>query len=238
MFAMKHISLGMQILLRNLAPLFTVPLEQIFGEETTNGYDSIIAIISIIPGTILYAKQDLNFNKWGIFWLNINIITNSFQKLLQRRLLSFNNGVNMSKMCMVLVNNLFSMIFLIPFIYLYEYNKIYKQHIWEVSIWYYGLLFLVSIMGICIGYAGISAQEIMSASSMLILVNSNKFVSIIIGMVFLSEPSSMKAIIGCILSILATIWYGYVKTVPSELSARQLCLQLSLLACLSILCLK
>ena len=236
MFAMKHISLGTQILLRNLAPLFTAPLEKLFGEKTTNGYDAIIAMISIIPGTILYANEDIHFNHWGAFWISINLLTNSFQKLLQRQLVSSENSVQMSKMCMVFVNNLFSLVCLLPLVYYYEYNKIVNKKFGNIDIWYYGLLFVVSLVGICIGYVGIWAQENMSASSMLILVNSNKFIAIILGMIFLGDPHSLKAIIGCSLSILATIWYGYVKAVPSELSNTQLLLNLVMLFMLCCFC--
>lgn len=214
MFAMKHISLGMQIMLRNLNPIITVMFEKWFFKYSINFY-SLIALLSIVPGTISYAKGNFSYNYTGVFWISVNIISTSAQRIIQKMLLCEKNGVKMSKMSMTFFNNLFSSLFLIPLIYFYEYSYAFKTNIFDESNWSYTmiiLMFLTSVVGFFIGYVGISAQEIMSPSSMLVLVNSNKFLTILFAIYFMNENNSNKSIVGCILSLFSTCLYGYTQT--------------------------
>jgi len=215
MFVTDHVSLGTQILVRNLNPILTVFFEKIIYKYEINIY-SFISLMSIIPGTLIYMKEDIGLSHIGIFWMTLNTLATSFQRILQKELLSKKNGVKMSKMAMILFNNLFSLLFIIPFIYFYEYNGIFKLKIYYNSIWDYFLLvliFLTSVVGFFIGYLGIKAQEILSPSSMLVLVNSNKFAAILFSIMFMNEPRSAKSILGCTLSLFSTCWYGYLQTV-------------------------
>lgn len=228
---MKHISLGMQIMLRNLNPILTVIFEKYVFKHNINIY-SLIALLSIVPGTILYAKGNFSYNYTGMFWISVNIISTSAQRIIQKMLLCEKNGVKMSKMSMTFFNNLFSLLFLIPLIYFYEYNYAFKTSIFDKKKWDHTmtvLMFLTSVVGFCIGYMGISAQEIMSPSSMLVLVNSNKFLTVLFAIYFMNETSTLKSIVGCILSLLSTCLYGYIQSVDHAIDKKNMFLSSAIL---------
>ena len=231
MFAMKHISLGMQIVLRNLNPIITVIFDKWFFDYNTKFY-SLIALLSIVPGTILYAKGNFSYNYTGMFWISVNIISTSAQRIIQKKLLCEKNGVKMSKMSMTFFNNFFSLLLLIPLIYFYEYNYVFKTSIFYKKKWNHTmtvLMFLTSVVGFSIGYIGISAQEIMSSSSMLVLVNSNKFLTILFSIYFMNETSTLKSIVGCILSLLSTCCYGYIQLVDHTIDKKTMFLSSAML---------
>ena len=62
----------------------------------------------------------------------------------------------------------------------------------------WALLLLSCINGVAISYAAIHLQKFVSASTLMVLANSNKFAGVAFGIFVLGESRSWQAVLGCV----------------------------------------
>ena len=84
---------------------------------------------------------------------------------------------------------------------------------WVKSFGHYGvgdvvLLLLSCVVGTVISWAGLNAQMYISATTMLVVTNLNKFVVIAFGILFLGESRTWQAVLGCCAALGGGVWYA------------------------------
>ena len=65
----------------------------------------------------------------------------------------------------------------------------------------WALLLLSCINGVAISYAAIHLQKFVSASTLMVLANSNKFAVVAFGIFVLGESRSWQAVLGCVVAL-------------------------------------
>jgi len=233
--AQQFASLGLQIVIRNLAPLFTLPIERLFNEPIQTDVWTWASMVFILFGIILYVIESLGGAPYhvdgakhqeskylvvGILLMVANMMLAILERLYQRKMLSI-VPVDVSKMGMVLLNNgvsllPLSLLILVPLDGAHAEVSHAKIHYWGVSNGEstgldYFLLFISGICGVAIGWTSMNAQQYVTATTMLLITNLNKVVVIIYGMIFLNEPDGPFAIGGCIIALGGGVWYALAR---------------------------
>ena len=62
-----------------------------------------------------------------------------------------------------------------------------------------------------ISWAGLNAQMYISATTMLVVTNLNKFVVIAFGILFLGESRTWQAVLGCCAALGGGVWYAVAR---------------------------
>ena len=70
------------------------------------------------------------------------------------------------------------------------------------------LLVLSCINGVAISYAGVNVQKYVTASTFIVLTNTNKFAVVAFGIFVLGEARAWQAVVGCVLALSGGFWYG------------------------------
>merc|ERR1719343_1717802 len=75
------------------------------------------------------------------------------------------------------------------------------------------MVFLSCLVGVGISIAAIWAQSMVSATSMLVLTNANKFAVLLIEIRFMPEthPATGIQIVGAVFAIVASVLYGRIR---------------------------
>lgn len=229
--AQQFASLGLQIVIRNLAPLVTLPIERIFNEPIVTDVWTWASMFVILGGVILYVieslgaapyavpaarHQDLDTLLLGVLLMVANMVLAIVERLYQRKMLTI-VPVDVSKMGMVLLNNGVSLVPLSILIFPMEEWRPAKMEHWGTagphgSTWLdYTLLIISGVCGVAIGWTSMNAQQYVTATTMLLITNLNKVVVIIFGMMFLAEPDGPFAIAGCAVALGGGVWYALVR---------------------------
>ena len=74
--------------------------------------------------------------------------------------------------------------------------------------WQWTLLLLSCINGVAISYAGIHVQKFVTASTFLVLTNTNKFGVVAFGIFVLGEARAWQAVLGTLIALLGGAWYA------------------------------
>ena len=130
--------------------------------------------------------------------------------LVQRRLLAV-TPVDISKNGLVLINNGLAEIPTLALLFI-----VGEHQSWGKSFGHYGvgdvvLLLLSCVVGTVISWAGLNAQMYISATTMLVVTNLNKFVVIAFGILFLGESRTWQAVLGCCAALGGGVWYAVAR---------------------------
>jgi len=229
--AQQYASLGLQIVIRNLGPLCTMPVERFFNEPIVADVWTWASMCFILVGIVFYVIESLGAAPYhvtaakhqdshtlliGILLMVANMILAIVERLYQRKMLSI-VPVDVSKMGMVLLNNGVSLLPLTILIFPLGEYKHEKIHHWgtegkdaSTGIHYF-LLFVSGICGVAIGWTSMNAQQYVTATTMLLITNLNKVVVIIYGMIFLAEPDGPFAIGGVLIALGGGVWYALAR---------------------------
>jgi len=70
--------------------------------------------------------------------------------------------------------------------------------------------------GLAISYAGLRVQQLVTATTFMVLTNVNKFVVIIFGVVALHDPLSARSAFGVLLAMGGGVWYAQARAKAPE----------------------
>ena len=109
MLALKYVSVGTFVVVRNLSPLFTLAAEVVIHRPSGLHFDmhAIGPLLAIVLGVLLYEQshsRSLSFSPVGVGLLLINICFACLERLGQRHLLAVDT-VDVSKPGLMLLNN-------------------------------------------------------------------------------------------------------------------------------------
>jgi len=215
MYAMRHNTLGTISVFRNVAPLITLCIERAFHVPIEIDRDSILSLFTILAGVILYHFSAIHISSLGLTAIFVNIVFAVLERLLQRHLLS-HNPVDISKPGMMLINNTVGVA--LNGALLLAYNEAAE---WPVRLQQLGggewtMIVASCLNGVAISYAGLRVQQLVTATTFMVLTNANKFVVILFGIMALNEKTSLLSSFGMALSIGGALWYAKARAALAE----------------------
>jgi len=206
LLALNSYSMGAMTVVRNFAPIFTLPIEKVLQENIPADCITFLILLYVASGAVLYMKDDIHFSAFGLVMMLVNAIVASLERLMQRRLIAV-RPVDISKTGMLFINNAAGLFYVSGVLLIFpEYQD--WSTITERSLFAFFLLFLSCIVGVAIGWSAINAQAYVSASTMLVLTNLNKVIVIVYGMLLLGEARTPQAITGCLIALSGGLLYG------------------------------
>ena len=184
MIAQLYATVGLQVAIRNLGPLITLPVERVFNEPIVTDKWTWGALLCTLVGIILYVseslhKQDLNELAMGILLSCVNLLVAMFERLFQRNLIAV-NPVDISKTGMLILNNMgavvpVTLLLTVPGLNGGVSEPTQWRERWpKARVADYSLLLLSGICGMAIGWTAINAQQYVTATTMLLITNLNK----------------------------------------------------------------
>merc|ERR1719217_1789573 len=169
----------------------------------------------MLAGVLIYSAGCDVTHVRAIFWVFMNNFFAIGDRLLQRLMLASDQSpVDISKTGVTLLNNLLGLIPMVPVMYLTGELTRAPQHLSELGQQPFAICVVVAscLVGVGIGYAGVWAQSLISATSFLVLVNVNKFAIIFVEVAVLkSKVLAPVQLLGCVIAILSGVWYARAK---------------------------
>lgn len=226
MFAMRHNTLGTIAVFRNIAPLFTLAIERVFRVPIEVDGPTIASLLTIVLGVGIYHAASIQFSRVGLTAIGVNIVFAVLERILQRYLLA-QEPVDLSKPGMMLLNNAVGIA--INGVLLVAFGEAWSAGaaggeppalgsvLWGLTLGQWGVVAASCANGVAISYAGLRVQQLVTATTFMVLTNANKLIVILYGAVALGERTSLSAAVGMALSLVGSFWYARAR---AALSAR------------------
>jgi len=183
-----------------VAPLCTLLLERMFRWPTHANFETIAALLTIVAGVALYHQEAIGLTVIGLLTIGLNLIFAVLERLLQRHLLS-QDPVDISKPGMMLLNNGIGLVPCGLLCSIYQEPAHWGAVGSAMTAGGACLVLISCLNGLAISYAGLQAQQLVTATTFMVLTNVNKFVVIGFGFVFLGDELSQRAFAGVFIAI-------------------------------------
>mmetsp|Transcript_87613 Transcript_87613/g.246099 ORF Transcript_87613/g.246099 Transcript_87613/m.246099 type:complete len:371 (-) Transcript_87613:84-1196(-) len=208
-FTYEYLTLSMLMLIRNLSPMVTVPIERCVmpaDKQPPVTKTMLLALLTILAGAIVYSGN-IELSRVGFAFAMLNMVLAIADRVAQRRLLTSECKDLTTETC-VLLNNLVG---LVPTAILGaatgETAK-FDVHLWFGSRTTF-LLLLSGFIGTGICYFAIAVQREISATSFMVLQNAARMGVVAAGVGLFHDPlKSVWQGVGILLSFLGALWYG------------------------------
>eukprot|EP00927_Polykrikos_kofoidii_P010517 TRINITY_DN1443_c0_g1_i9.p1 TRINITY_DN1443_c0_g1~~TRINITY_DN1443_c0_g1_i9.p1 ORF type:complete len:340 (-),score=51.62 TRINITY_DN1443_c0_g1_i9:70-1089(-) len=228
MLALKDAPMSLVITFRALSPIFTLLVEYAMPKPTRIGFASFCSILLMCAGASLSA-WDLgnprdNQSSWrAIGWIALNTMLACTERLLQRMMLSKDQvPVDVSKTAASLLNNLFGMFPLMIVAFLLGETSQIGATFGKLSALDWLWVGLSCLVGVGISFTAIWTQSVISATSMLVLTNANKFVVMLLEIWVMPETHRVTPLqsVGAAVAIVATLLYARCRETECRLEAQ------------------
>jgi solute carrier family 35 protein len=208
-FSYKYLTLSMLMVIRNLGPIITLPIEYVImspDKRPVVNVQMILALSLVLVSSLAYF-QKIEVSLAGIGFAFLNMVLAITDRITQRRLLTTECRSLSTETCMLL-NNVLGMI---PTLTLGLYLGEFKNA--RAAQWFMSadtiLLVLSGIIGTGICYFALAVQREISATSFMVLQNGVRAAVVVVGVVVFLDPISWPwQIVGLALSFTGTLWYG------------------------------
>ncbi|CAK9048374.1 unnamed protein product [Durusdinium trenchii] len=233
MLALKHCTLTLVIVVRALTPIFTL-LAESFNNGCKVNRQELLSILIAVLGALLYTKE-LGFEHLvGVGWIFVNTCFSVLLRLLQRRMLAADQDpVDISKGGCSLINNAMGLLPLLATAYITGEFEEAPNQLALLSSQELIFMGISCVVAAAISYANIWCQSLISATSMLILVNLTRFLVILLDATLLhTDRLSTLQLLGALITVLGgalrftnaaavtvTVTFGAVHPVTSTVSS-------------------
>ena len=213
MLALRYVTVGAFVVVRNLGPLVTLVIETTLHRPENLSFNvrTAIPLVAIALGVLLYEIHDINFSPLGMLFLIANLLLACAERLLQRHLLSV-NSVQCSPPTLMLLNNgigAFLALLVLPLMAPKEPHALW--HALRYNHGTSGYIAATCVVGCAISYCGLWLQSLVTATSFMVLGSVTKLVVIAWGMLFFADASGVLAVLGAMLSVGGGFAYARVK---------------------------
>lgn len=208
-YTFKYLTLSMFMIVRNMGPAVTLPIECVVIPADKRPYVTIqmlLALGVILIGTCVYCGH-IEVSYHGLALAFFNMILAAVGNIAQRRLLTRECQGLTTETCMLLNNTVGVVPALILAYFWGEYQQV-DLHRWFLSSATF-LLLLSGIIGTGICYFGITVAREISATSFMVLQSVVRVAVAAVGVVIFFDPLGWPfQVIGGSLSFLGALWYG------------------------------
>ncbi len=206
MLALHHASMGAFVVVRNLSPLISLPIESSFtGEAITWDCATFTCLLVMLLGVSAYVANDVHSNPLGFVFMIINMTLGIFERLLQRSMLAV-APIDVNKPGLMLLNNGISFVLLLPLLFASGEAARWPE-VWGKASERGGRILLSCVNGIAISWSGMNCQTYVTATTFGVLGNFNKFIVVGFGIAVFREASSLLSVLGCIAALLGGFAY-------------------------------
>jgi len=220
MFSFQYLTLSMLVILGNLGPLITLPIESCVMPPdklpTTTG-PMIVSLLVVFAGTIIYC-HGVQTSVKGLFLSLLNTVLAVVSRVAQRRLLSIECGGSSGlsiESCMLLNNSMGLIPTVLLSMWLGEFARADVQQ-WFMSISTL-LLILSGVIGSGICYFSLAVVREISATSFMVMKNIVRVAVVAVGVLVFLDPIKLPwQAGGLIISFSGALWYGYLQNQPVD----------------------
>jgi len=217
MFALRDAPMSLVITFRAVSPWVTLLVERFFPNPMRVGVRAMGALCLMLVFVGLYAR-DLNdedkSTRWAIGWVALNSLLACAERLLQRLMLSKDQApVDISKTGVSMLNNLLG---LVPILFVGYYvgePALLRDHLAVMTHLDMFWIFLSCVVAVGISFTAIWVQSLISATSMLVLTNSNKFIVIVLEIYAMPGARVLTGgqTVGAFGAVAATMLYSFAR---------------------------
>jgi len=213
LLALKAAPMSLVITFRVFAPVCALLIEQFFPDPLRVNKWMILSIGGMCAGAFLYTCEMESSGWVGARWVLLNNVLAVIERLLARLMLSKDqHPVDISMTGTTLLNNLFCVFPMLALAYWKGELSTVPDAMRNLPPQGWILILASCVVGVGIGYCGVWAQSLISATSMLVLVNVNKFAIIFIeGVCLGTKQLSMLQTLGALTALTAGAFYGKAK---------------------------
>jgi len=230
--ALQNASLGLVMITRNCSPIITFLFEACFQEAILMSPPALMALVVMTSGVILYTYNDVSLSATGLAACFIDIFVGICAALLQRRYIAI-HPVDISFGGMLLLQNALGMLPDIALLFasqepwhwhkIVDYVPKHDENVTQLALdhpgvhlthpWTdYAMFVLTCGLGLVMGWATINAQQYVTATTMMVMGNCNRILIIVGGAIIIGEQYTWVGVIGIVLAISGSVWYGYTRT--------------------------
>jgi len=211
--ALKDAPMTLVLTFRAMSPMISLVVERFYPNPLRLSPLMLLSLFGCLFGMWLYLHDIPKHHMTGVFWALLNNLFAVGDRLLQRLMLGKDQRpVDISKTGVTLLNNSLGLLPLLLACVLLTNEAGDIEPAWQKlqgdrwgQIW----VAMSCLVGVGISYTGVWVQSLMSATSMLVLINANKFAILFLEvLVMRSKTVGTCQILGATLSILFSILYG------------------------------
>jgi len=201
-----------------VAPLITLLIERLFRVPMQVSFGTVSSLLVIILGVVVYHFHTLQLSWIGFASICLNMVFAVLERLLQRHLLA-QDPVDLSKSAMMLLNNACGLLPNAALLVVYNEPPQWGEVFGQLKAMDYALIALSCLNGVAISYAGLRVQQLVTATTFMVMTNVNKFLVILFGAVFLGDRLTPAAGCGVLLATGGALWYAQVRRWLGESTA-------------------
>lgn len=211
--SLTYVSVPTVIVMRNLTTIIVALLEYVLRSNKIPRLSSV-TLLCMLFGSILYAKHDLTFSIPGYAILCVNIMATSIYQIYVKKVTDSFLFENIGSIGMSYYNNFISLPILLVFAGIKGElaSDFDLEEILEMKTIF--LITLSGLFGFSLSVSAFSLNKLISATSMMVANNVNKFVIIILSEIFVQSTLDTTAVIGAV-SVLIFGWI-YSQTIKSQ----------------------
>lgn len=210
LLALRHVSAVTLVVMRNLTTLVVAAADRmVLG--TTFTTSSIVCLGGMLIGAFLYGASDLAFSLRGYIWLIINIVASSSYQIYVKKLVTdglgpfgmsfYNNVISLPILCLLsLVSR--------------ELIEITKWD--DLSVYSLSLILLSGLLGYALSTTAFLLNKLITATSIMVVNNTNKFVVILLSELFFERSLGPVATFGTAVVLFFAWMYGQVVKATAE----------------------
>ena len=210
MVALKFVSVGTFVVVRNLGPLVTLAIEATIHRSSglALNLETVGSLTAILVGVLLYEDvHSVSFSLFGVTLLILNVVLACAERLGQRHLLAIDK-VDISTPGLMLLNNGVGAVLVGLFALLSGegVSRVFTGHPLDTLI-----VAGSALVGCGISYAGMQLQRVVTATSFMVLGSSCKALLVTVGILCWHDTSHPVAVLGALASLLGCTAYGMVQ---------------------------
>jgi hypothetical protein len=220
LYTMKHLTLSMLMIIRNLGPLVALPCEMLVmpaSKRPAVTYTSVFALLLVLSSAATYiggAPPSLK----GCAFAFLNMFLAVVDVVLRRRLLTTECAEMNTSMCMLLNN----FVGIVPSILLcFCTGELLDIDLKSAfSTYTIAVLLISGLIGSGISYFALNVQREMAATSFMVLENGIRLAEVLAGVLLFKDPFEWPSqILGLIVSYVGSVVYAKVQiddSVPTK----------------------
>lgn len=174
--ATQALTLAQQQLFKNIVPILTLPIERFCTENVRITVAILLSLLVVLGGvTLFFTGEQTPPSVVGIVWLVVNQLLVVSGRLVERRFLAVEQ-LDLSVTGALLLNNSLGLLPVAIALFVRGEESTYATHV--VAPRGYVLLGASCLLGLAIGWCGMSLQKQIPATSFIVLTNLNKVSSL------------------------------------------------------------
>jgi len=213
LYTMEHLTLSMLMIIRNLGPLVTLPIETFVMPTDVKrpvvSCASVCALCLVLASAATYMGGQPPSGKGVVFAL-INMVLAVIDAVVRRRLLTRECAEMSPTMCMLL-NNLVGIVPSILLCFLtgelvdLDPTVAFSRHTVVI-------LLISGVIGAGISFFALNVQRELTATSFMVLENGIRLAEVLAGVYMFKDPFTMPShISGLLISYCGSAWYAKVQ---------------------------